>query len=201
MSLIDATVSEAAIFTLLQGWATAMLGIDVIEGFSDTPRPAGPYVTVDVIKATRVRALGCVLTEEDTGAIQPTERRAVEWEWTVSIKAFRTGAIDNARYLINSLENGTVLVDHLHPLQHRRTRRKCDDCRCCCNGSTIDDCCEFISIDNTPENVGAAWERRAKFEVTLFATVQDGYLIDAAETGTATLTEGASGFANTTTYP
>ena len=201
MSLIDATVSEAAIFTILQGWANAMLGIDVIEGFSDTPRPAGPYVTIDMVKAVRVRALGSILKEEDTGAIQPTERRAVEWEWTISIKTFRTGAIDNARYLINSLENGTVLLDYLHPLQHRRTRRKCDECSHCCGCCTISDCCAFIAIDNTPELIGATWERRANFEVTLFGTVLDGYLIDVAETGTATLTEGASGFSNMTSYP
>lgn len=177
--MIDNAVSEDALFAKLRGWVRAVHDIECIKDHPGAPRPEGPYVMLNAINARRMREMGAILYEEETGDEQVTERRATDWEWTWSVHCYAADAMDRCRLLVGSLEIGTIRVDHLYPLVFRRTS----------------------DVRRLPEMVQGGFEGRAQFDLVIAATVLDGFLVDVAETGVVTYREPLRNIEATLAYP
>lgn len=166
MPTTDPAASESAVTQRLRRWIMAMAEYDddhVIIAYPGAPRPEGHYAMLNLISGGRQREMGEVIYEEVVVGEEPRilERRAEDWEWTFSLNLYAPDAFDKARVLVNSIQTGTVHIDHLHPTVVK--------------GASL--------IRRVPEMVQQTWEGRAQFDVTVAGTVLDGFLIDVVEQG------------------
>lgn len=184
--MIDSAASEDAIYARLRGWARDVTGLDdghVIEDHPGAPRPLGPYAMFNIISAERIAEMGCRLyehpagDEEDEGEeggpdLGPMiERRATDWEWTVSVNLYGGPSLDLARVLVNSTLSPTITGRHLRPMVFRRASM----------------------VRRMPELIEGKWEPRAQFDLTVAGCALDGFLVDVIERGAVRLVAYPSG--------
>lgn len=172
--MIDNAVSEDVINAKLRGWIRDVLSLgdgQVIEDHPGAPRPQGTYAMCNVISAERIAEMGCRLYEHPAGDEEGegagpdlgpmVERRATDWEWTISINVYGLNALDLGRRLVNSTRAPQVNSAHMRPMVFRRAS----------------------TVRKLPELIEGHWERRAQFDLTVAACSLDGFLVDIVESG------------------
>lgn len=154
--------ADEAVWSSLVRWVAAKTGVTVIRAYEEGPRPALPYVTVNLISSGSIRQHPWEIVLTSTGAETATAEPYHEWEWMFSLNAYGgdPGApLRTVRLAMGVAQAVEPLLSGLTPVEPsviRVLRERIDD----------------------------KWEARAQMDIMLRGNAAESFAIDLIETAT-----------------
>lgn len=138
-------------------WLETITGVTVIEAYQSGPRPAIPYVMVNMTGTVDVRdhAQDIEYTGDQAAPV-------LEIEWQFSIHAFGvTGSV--CTDLLRPIRSAIELTQVMEPLWPKLVVH------------------DISQVRSVPEWINEAWEPRAQLDMMLRGLTRDGFVIDPIE--------------------
>lgn len=158
-------MTDDEVHSALVRWLRDITGLVTIKAYQEGPRPALPYVMVNLTGVSEVREWqqGSEY-EEDTAGV--TASVVIETEWRFSVHAFGSNPTGILRPIVSAAQSAHKMA----PLYPTLIVHECSQVR------------------NVPELVNEKWEPRAQIDLFLRGLTRDGFLIDVIEEAPITIT-------------
>jgi len=151
-------MTDDDVHSALVRWLHDLTGLTTIKAYQEGPRPALPYIMVNLTGTAAIREWSqAVEYEEDTAGVTATP--PVETEWRFSVHAFGP----NPTSILRPIRSAAQLAQKNEALFP---------------ALVIDECSQ---VRNVPELVNEKWEPRAQMDIHLRGLARDGFLIDVIE--------------------
>lgn len=155
-------------------WVATVTDRVVIQAYQSGPRPAMPYIMVNLTGTAKVRQniqdveYTDLDTENSEGLLEVSAAPLIEVEWRFSIHGYgATGAISTD--LLRPIHSAVELTQVMEPLWPELRVHETSQTR------------------NVPEYVNEVWEPRAQLDMMLRGVTRDGFVIDPIEQHTPAL--------------
>lgn len=143
-------------------WLATVTGRVVIQAHQSGPRPARPYLMVNMTGTDDVRDHEQDVEFSDVNEDVTTAAPVLEVEWRFSLHAFgATAALSTD--LLRPVRSAVKLTQVMEPLWPSLVVH------------------ETSQIRNVPEWINEAWEPRAQMDMMLRGLTRDGFVVDPIE--------------------
>lgn len=143
-------------------WLATVTGRVVIQAHQSGPRPAMPYVMVNLTGTAKVRDQVQDIEYVDLSETEVKAAPVIEVEWRFSIHGFgATGAISTD--LLRPIHSAIELSQVMEPLWPTLVVHETSQTR------------------NVPEYINEVWEPRAQLDMMLRGLTRDGFVVDPIE--------------------
>jgi hypothetical protein len=151
-------MTDDQVHSALVRWLHGITGLTVIKAYQEGPRPALPYVMVNLTGSATIREWSQDIEyDEDTAGVTATP--PMETEWRFSVHAFGP----NPTGILRPIRSAAKLAQKNEALFPALVIHECSQVR------------------NVPELVNEKWEPRAQMKMALRGLTRDGFLIDVIE--------------------
>lgn len=146
-------------------WLHGLTSLVVIKAYQEGPRPALPYIMVNLTGTAEVREWqqGSEYDEDTAGV---TASIVIETEWRFSVHAFGPTPTDALRPIVSAAQS----AQKMEPLYPTLILHECSQIR------------------SVPELINEKWEPRAQMDIFVRGLTRDGALIDVIEQAPITIT-------------
>jgi hypothetical protein len=146
------------VHSALVRWLHGLTGLVVIKAYQEGPRPALPYVMVNLTGVAEVREWqqGSEYDEDTAGV---TASVVIETEWRFSVHAFGSEPTGILRPVVPAAQSAQKM-EPLYP------------------SLIVHECSQVRSV---PELINEKWEPRAQMDLFLRGLIRDGFLVDVIE--------------------